>query len=74
MTVSDVRKRQCRRLKKDDYDSADEVPFTLESRGYLYEPELSEDELLKMETNRPKGKQRKHPRTLDIKKESEIKR
>lgn len=33
-----------------DYDSDDEVPFTLEPRGYLYEPEFTEEELLQMET------------------------
>ncbi len=32
-----------------DYDSNDEMLFTVETRGYLYEPEKTEEELLQLE-------------------------
>ena len=35
-----------------DYDSDDDMPFTLETRGDLNEPEDTEEELLQRETER----------------------
>ena len=41
-----------------DYDSDEEMPFTVGTRGYLYEPEYTKEELLQMEaewTERERG-------------------
>ncbi len=41
-----------KKINMSDYDSNNETPFTVETRGHLYEPEYTEEELLQMETER----------------------
>lgn len=41
-----------------DTDSDDDLPFPLLTRGYLYEPEYTEEELLQRETEREERERR----------------
>ncbi len=39
-----------KRINMTDYDSSDEMLFTVETRGHLYELEFTEEDVLQMET------------------------
>ncbi len=41
-----------KKINMSDYDSNDEMLFTVETRGYLYEPDYTKEKLFPMESER----------------------